>query len=226
MFKMLGLTSILILATSAGATCPGLTSQLTSKLESSDPSVTLCKSGYEIAYNTTHKIPHFVVEPRVSVCTIVRTKQFGAGSAIQSTKQANKSAYRQSDYDIGHLAAASNHSCDKVAYNDTFLYTNAAPQVPNFNRGQWRSLEKYVQVTHPTAVVYTGVVFPKSGDAKLGVRGVAVPTHFWKIIVPESGSPEGYMMENREYQPGDKFTNYRTAIPLIEFAAGVKFTQK
>lgn len=203
------------------AVCPELTGthwELTTPVTNT----TICKSEYEIAYNREFKIPHYVVEPGVSVCTIVRNKQFKADYKIPTTQQANKSAYRQSDYDIGHLAAAANHSCGQVAYNQTFLFTNAAPQVANFNRGQWRSLEKHIQTKFPTSLVYTGVVFPDSTAPRLGVNQIAVPTHFWKILVLDNGTTQGYLMENREYAPGEKYTNFIVDITKIEHLANVK----
>jgi endonuclease G len=215
------LTSLALVSQLAGAACPGITSGRVDMKSTSDLTTTLCKSEFEIAYSTTRKLPLYVVEPEVRSCVIIRNKQFKADSTVSSTQQANKSAYRQSDYDIGHLAAAQNHSCNRESYNETFLFTNAAPQVPNFNRGVWRALEKHVVETYPRAVVFTGVVFPPVGSPTLGKRRIPIPTHFWKIIVSDT-STRAYLFENREYSPIDKYGHFSVSVGEIEKLAHVK----
>ncbi len=54
--------------------------------------------------------------------------------------QALSGDYENSGYDKGHLASffqANSQSCADA----TFTLTNAAPQNPSFNRGQWKKLE-------------------------------------------------------------------------------------
>ena len=52
---------------------------------------------------------------------------------------------RHSGFDRGHLAAAGNHRASLEDCQETFYYSNMAPQVgEGFNRGAWNSLEKMV----------------------------------------------------------------------------------
>lgn len=90
-----------------------------------------------------------------------------------------------------------------------------APQVgAGFNRDAWNNLEKYVRkMTKNYANVYvcTGPLYlpKKEADGKnyvkyqvIGVNQVAVPTHFYKIVVAETGDKnfemEAYVMPNQK----------------------------
>lgn len=90
-----------------------------------------------------------------------------------------------------------------------------APQVGSgFNRDAWNNLEKYVRkLTKQYANVYvcTGPLYlpKKEADGKtyvkyqvIGANSVAVPTHFYKIIVGETSDGryelESYVMPNQK----------------------------
>ncbi|XP_050959645.1 endonuclease domain-containing 1 protein-like [Labeo rohita] len=95
--------------------------------------------------------------------------------------QALNKDYKKSDRDKGHLEPVFQASSQGCA-DATFTLTNAAPQNPSFNRGQWRDLEKEMaanlsnQCKLPnTAYIVTGVV---PGESKINNR-VNVPSHFW-----------------------------------------------
>ncbi|XP_016390078.1 endonuclease domain-containing 1 protein-like [Sinocyclocheilus rhinocerous] len=94
--------------------------------------------------------------------------------------QALDEDYRNSGYDRGHLAPvfqAQSQSCADA----TFTLTNAAPQNPSFNRGQWRILERNITIFLQsecklyTVYIVTGVV---PGTKNISDR-VKVPSHFW-----------------------------------------------
>lgn len=89
-----------------------------------------------------------------------------------------------------------------------------APQVgAGFNRDSWNRLEKHVRkLTQKYKNVYvcTGTLYlpKKEADGKsyvryqvIGSNSVAVPTHFYKVIVGESSDGklelESYVMPNR-----------------------------
>ncbi|KAF4119044.1 endonuclease domain-containing 1 protein-like [Onychostoma macrolepis] len=96
--------------------------------------------------------------------------------------QALNGDYENSLYDRGHLAPvyqAQSQSCAKA----TFTLTNAAPQNPSFNRGQWRALERNIAKelsdqclpNKYSVYIVTGVV---PGNNNINNR-VTVPSHFW-----------------------------------------------
>ncbi len=108
--------------------------------------------------------------------------QFNKDVKKQILCQAVNEDYENSRYDRGHLAPvfqAKSQSCADA----TFTLTNAAPQNPSFNRGQWRVLEGNIakelsdQCLPKKYSVYivTGVV-PGINNI---TNNVTVPSHFW-----------------------------------------------
>lgn len=121
--------------------------------------------------------------------------------------------YKGSGYDRGHMAAAGNHRNHQKDQEETFVLSNMAPQVGvGFNRDSWNRLEKYVRgltKKYDNVWVCTGPLYlPRRGDngrmyvryEVIGKNQVAVPTHFFKVLVAEgSGGSfdlEAYIMPN------------------------------
>ncbi|MFE0377103.1 DNA/RNA non-specific endonuclease [Streptomyces inhibens] len=108
---------------------------------------------------------------------------------LAESRQTGKDVYRDNSLDKGHLvrrldpvwgeAAEANQAND-----DTFHYTNAAPQADVFNQGRelWQGLENYLldnaaRFDRKLAVL-TG---PVLHDSDPPYRGVQVPLRFWKV---------------------------------------------
>lgn len=125
------------------------------------------------------------------------------------------SDYKGSGYDRGHLAAAGNHRSHQIHVDQTFYLTNMAPQVGvGFNRDSWNRLESYVRKLvrkHKNIYVCTGPLYlpRKEADGKtyvkyevIGASSVAVPTHFYKVVVCETSDNqlemESYVMPNQK----------------------------
>ncbi len=108
---------------------------------------------------------------------------------IPQDQQAGADLYRNNSLDRGHLVRRLDpvwgaEETARAANQETFTYTNAAPQVADFNQGKdlWLGLEDYV-LDHADAFdarisVFTGPVF--RDDDPL-YRGVWIPRKFWKI---------------------------------------------
>lgn len=60
--------------------------------------------------------------------------------------QGSNAIYRKQPYDKGHLVPAQTYSSNPNRLRSTFFYTNAVPQRPTFNRGQWFQFEKRIRV--------------------------------------------------------------------------------
>lgn len=102
---------------------------------------------------------------------------------LRGQNQALGSDYDKSGYDRGHLYPVF-HTNSQSCADSTFTLTNAAPQHPSFNRGEWKKMENNLvkllnQNCLPNkAYVVTGVV--PSQPAKFVPSGrVTIPTHFW-----------------------------------------------
>jgi endonuclease G len=110
---------------------------------------------------------------------------------LPSDQQAGPDVYKNNAFDRGHLVRRldpvwGDAATAKTANQDTFVFTNAAPQVDDFNQGKelWVGLEDHVlnhaDLNDAKISVFTGPVFAADD---VPYRGVQIPRKFWKIAV-------------------------------------------
>ncbi|XP_060524645.1 endonuclease G, mitochondrial isoform X2 [Cylas formicarius] len=137
-------------------------------------------------------------------------------------------------------AAAGNHKSHQKHVEQTFFLSNMAPQVgKGFNRDSWNRLEKHVRkLTRVYSNVYccTGPLYlpRRESDGKyyvkyevIGSNHVAVPTHFYKVVVGECPDGklemESYVMPNHMIDNDVPLTSFQVPPDSIEKAAGLLF---
>ncbi|XP_050971965.1 endonuclease domain-containing 1 protein-like [Labeo rohita] len=188
------------------------------------------KVHYATLYNTYKKIPVYSAykfnkriscERKKSWCIEPQLDDAGEGPNMvpepfrQSDNQAVSDDYKDSGYDKGHLAPvflAGSQGCADA----TFTLTNAAPQNPSFNRGQWRILEEKIAkelnerclLKKNTAYIVTGVV-PRRRKIP---RILNVPSHFWTAYCcldhnKECHISRGFIGENKNVTPNNITVN-------------------
>jgi len=103
-----------------------------------------------------------------------------------------------------------------------------APQTPKLNRGQWQQLEaKAREWMSPREELWiiTGPAFDPAVPAKTIGDGVAVPTHFYKVLYDKK--PDGnwtgvaFLLPNNDLVP--RFDTTVCTIDAIELAVGADF---
>ncbi|ATC63880.1 endonuclease [Nibricoccus aquaticus] len=111
---------------------------------------------------------------------------------IPKTAQAGEALYSGNPLDRGHLvrrldpAWGASLPIAKTANDDTFHFTNCAPQHEDFNQNNdtWAGLEDYLLQNadreNLRVTVFTGPVFATSDET---YRGIQLPRQFWKIAV-------------------------------------------
>ncbi|XP_043683557.1 endonuclease G, mitochondrial [Vespula pensylvanica] len=203
-----------------------------------------------LSYDRRNRVAHWVFEhlnkERLQYNENVnRSKcEFTPDTSIHPYFRSDNSDYKGSGYDRGHLAAAGNHKLHQKHVDETFYLSNMAPQVGvGFNRHSWNRLEKYVRKltdVYKDVYVCTGPLYiPKrdNADGKLYVRyeviganHVAVPTHFYKVIVGATHDSnfemEAYIMPNMPIDDNTPLKNFRVPPETIERAAGLLFFDK
>ncbi|KAL7841535.1 hypothetical protein SRHO_G00252260 [Serrasalmus rhombeus] len=168
---------------------------------------------YATLYDTRNKIPvysayefrradldrddRWYVEPQLDGGTMECMGSLNKiPSANRGLRQALNKDYEGSGYDKGHLFPVYHtHTVDTMLATSTL--TNAAPQDPSFNRGQWRRYEEDVatllQQECEGAYVVTGVI---PGNQQIG-DGVRVAQYYWSAFCCSGGSgalrSEGYI---------------------------------
>lgn len=201
---------------------------------------------YVLSYDRRNRVAHWVFEhltkEKIHVKNNVdRSKcEFVIDKSIHPFFRSENSDYKGSGYDRGHLAAAGNHKVCQKHIEETFLLSNMAPQVGRgFNRDSWNRLEKYVRsLTNVYKDVYvcTGPLYlPKlEADGKkyvryevIGNNHVAVPTHFYKVVVGETADHklemESFVMPNTPIDDNAPIKNFQVPPESIERAAGLLF---
>ncbi|MGP4101459.1 DNA/RNA non-specific endonuclease [Nonomuraea sp. KM90] len=111
---------------------------------------------------------------------------------VPEEHQAGEEIYRANPLDRGHLvrrldpAWGPSRGVAKLGNDDTFHFTNCAPQHADFNQNQttWAGLEDYILENADnrdlTVSVFTGPVLADDDDP---YRGVQLPRQFWKVVV-------------------------------------------
>eukprot|EP00884_Botryococcus_braunii_P007375 jgi/Botrbrau1/16639/Bobra.0068s0058.3 len=128
---------------------------------------------------------------------------FYEDEAIEERFRSRLTDFRNSGYDRGHMAPAANHKATQETMQETFSLTNISPQVgAGFNRDYWARFERFVKTLMDTCedvYIVTGPLYlptktntgfqlqhPMLGDPP---RMVAVPTHFFKVVLGERPGP-------------------------------------
>ncbi|XP_065226898.1 endonuclease G, mitochondrial-like [Planococcus citri] len=201
---------------------------------------------FVLSYDQRTRVAHWVFE-HLTKDTIKKNKditrtncKFTEDRSVHEFFRSTNQDYKGSGFDRGHLAAAGNHRISQQHVDETFFLTNIAPQVgPGFNRDTWNDLEKYVRKLariHKNVFVCTGPLFlpKKENDGKvyvkyqvLGQNHVAVPTHFFKIVVMENDNNElemeSYVLPNKEIENGTPLHVFQVPPETIERASGLLF---
>ncbi|PID71076.1 MAG: endonuclease [Flavobacteriales bacterium] len=167
---------------------------------------------YELAreqlVNTTWKRPLFQIDKKVK------------------TGAAHWNNYKNSGYSKGHLLPAADRKFTKADYYSTFLTSNIAPQLPDFNAGVWNRLEQKVRYwagKNRHLYVITGGVL--NGDLKtIGSEEVAVPNYFYKVLL-DNTEPEikaiAFLVPHKESAAA--LYSFTVSIDSIESLTGIDF---
>ena len=157
------------------------------------------------------------------------TERFAADSLAGEEFRSTAADYRGSGFDIGHLAPADTHRLSQSDLDSTFLYSNATPQIPEFNRGLWKSLEAKVREigeTSPAVWVITAPLWlPEKGKLNIeaiGPHAVWVPSHCGKAVLIERKEEielRAWIMPNRDLK-GRKLEEFEVSVDQFETAAG------
>lgn len=141
------------------------------------------------------------------------------------------------------MAAAGNHRIHQTHCDETFFLSNMAPQVgKGFNRDSWNRLESYVRKltkVYPNVYCCTGPLYlPKrENDGKMyvkyeviGSNTVAVPTHFYKVVVGETADGklelESYIMPNSVISDDTPLNVFQVPPETVERSSGLLFFDK
>jgi endonuclease G len=169
-----------------------------------------------VAYRPTREMLHKPKHPR--------DQDFNPDPAIVSGS-AHYHDYKQSGYTKGHLVPAADMSWDLQAMNATFLMSNVAPMLHDFNEGIWLELEHDVRDwawKYDNVIVITGPIF-RDALGQIGENHVLVPRYFYKAVFTiDNRKPEviGFIFDQQNKKPGT-LDQYIVPIDSIEKETGL-----
>lgn len=146
-------------------------------------------------------------------------------------------------FPINLKAPAADAKFSQEAMDETFYLTNMAPQVGSgFNRDYWAHFEDFCRrltTRYPSVRIITGPLYlPRlHSDNKWRVSyevvgnppNIAVPTHFYKIIVAEDGKTGGrvavgaFVLPNAVISNNTRLTEFEVSLEVVERASGLEF---
>jgi endonuclease G len=196
-------------------------------------------------HSATEKIPLWVaeyIEKSQLTGSLARADKFQPDPLLKPGRRAELIDYKGSGYDRGHQAPAGDQTVDARLKAETFYLSNMAPQVPALNQQAWRELETLVRnwiLERGSGYVITGPMFydtnktntQPGGDIAdykaIGPDRVAVPTHFFKIVVAKDANGRwqsiAFVLENRKYTKPYDFAKDIKSITWIEQHTGINF---
>jgi len=203
------------------------------------------------SYDRRLRNPYWVAEHITPASLQIRggdRKQsiFFEDESIPDKFRAKLKDYFRSGYDRGHQVPAADAKWSQQAMNDTFALSNMCPQVgEGFNRDYWAHFEDFCRrltSTYPSVRIVTGPLYlPKrEADGKWRVSyemigsppSVAVPTHFYKVILAEDGSPGGkvalgaFVLPNAVIPNEKSLRDFEVPLEAVERASGLEFASK
>lgn len=220
----------------------GIASELANQENLPATSYIITRTGYSIAYDPRTRNPIYTYEKLSSSSLEGRVTRedckFKEDPRIPEIFRSALKDYQRSGFDRGHLAPAANHKGSYEEMAETFYLSNMCPQCPQFNRGYWAKLEKHVRdlsQSYQTIEVFTGPLYlpQEEADGKryvkyqvIGKNDVAVPTHFYKVLLLESQGKKdsvAYILPNEAIESNVPLEQFKTTVQKVEKAAGIIF---
>lgn len=214
------------------------------------PTELVYREGYVLQHSGRDKIPLWVCEG------LYGGQLAGPGDRDRSKFKADPDLkgphadprdYSRTGYDRGHNAPAADFKRTQKMMDESHYMSNMAPQVgAGFNRTVWGRLEDRVRtwvaggsVERPNVWVITGTLFydPREENPAtatgwvehkaIGRNRVAVPTHFYKIVVGQTPAGQwrcvAFVMENKRYPNNYDLTGSITTVKWIEDRTRINF---
>lgn len=200
------------------------------------------RSDYVLSYDGRTRTVHWVCEhlnaDKINGAATRKKSKFREDPSIPAEFRSTLEDYKSSGFDRGHMAPAGDHKISQKAMDDTFYLSNMSPQVGlGFNRDYWEKLEEKIRTWAETrdVYVYTGPLYApqEADDGKryvtyqvIGENAVAVPTHFFKVVLAESkGKIEvlTFVLPNRKIPKETPLSDFIVSVDDVERMSGLDF---
>jgi endonuclease G len=190
----------------------------------------ICRTAYALSHDNNARVATWVVYTLTAQHAIgcaPRINAFAPDQSLQRGQRAELVDYANSGYDTGHIANNADMSWDPAVARESFILSNMAPQIPNLNRGIWKSLETAVRAwafnSGRSLTIYAGSIYDLNSDRRIGPNQVIVPRAFYKIVINNvSGQSLAFVFPHRN-DLGTDLRSVQTTVADIERYTGVSF---
>lgn len=195
---------------------------------------------FSVAMSRARRMAVFVgvnIDGKNSISIPRAEDRWSLDGRIPMEAQIGEELYSENPLDRGHLVRREDPNWGEdaaTANEDTFHFTNCAPQMAGFNQKTWLSLETYILANtrrwQERATVFSGPIFR---DDDRTYRGVRIPTAFWKVVAFLSDmqlpSATAYMIDQRAELGGleaafGAFKTYQRSVQSIAQATSIDFS--
>jgi len=183
---------------------------------------------FTLSYNEQHEQADWVAYELTREEVAVKRKRCDCFRIDRNitTGSASASDYKYSGYDRGHISPAADNNMSEEANKESFLMSNMSPQLPDFNRKIWKTLESWTRERasiYGSVYIVTGPVF-KDNIGTIGKNQVTIPGYYYKALLRSHTSthysiafliPQHYVYK--------EITSYILTIDSLETITGIDF---
>lgn len=188
----------------------------------------ICRTGYALLHDNWAKIPQWTVytlTPEKALGCAKRSDSFSADQSLPRGERAELSDYARSGYDTGHMVNSADMLWSIRAERESFILSNMSPQLPNVNRGIWKTLETAVRgwtlQTGDTYTIYSGNIYTRPAEKTIGRNEVVVPTALWKVVVSHRTTHAWAFLFPHQAGISSDLAALQTTVETVEAASGV-----
>ncbi len=205
------------------------------------------RQGYVLSYDAKHLQAHWVAE-RLNRLSLEgpgeRKDNFREDPQVDQEHRSRLADYAGSGFDRGHLSPAEDNVASQEQMDESFFLSNMSPQIgKKFNRHYWAYLEDRIRrwakaEAVENLFVITGPIYMHTNEQSvpgkvfltyqvIGPNRVAVPTHFFKVMLAELKTGEvqslALVLPNRGINNSEPLENFLRSIDQVEKLAGLDF---
>ena len=183
---------------------------------------------YSFSYSDQHKQAEWVyykLNASQLNPTVKRKNNFRKDPEI-TKNSSDLNDYKGSGYDRGHLAPAADMKYNSNSMSESFYLSNVSPQLPSFNRGIWKRIEKQIRewsYMYGELIVITGPVLECENFGKIGTNSVTIPKWYYKVVIDPYNYKRNLAILIENTSSSNSVKSYVITIDQLEEFSGIDF---
>tara|TARA_B100000767_G_scaffold206088_1_gene192963 strand:- start:677 stop:1108 length:432 start_codon:yes stop_codon:yes gene_type:complete len=110
--------------------------------------------------------------------------------------------------------------------SESFYLSNVSPQLPSFNRGIWKRIEKQIRewsYMYGELIVITGPVLECENFGKIGTNSVTIPKWYYKVVIDPYNYKRNLAILIENTSSSNSVKSYVITIDQLEEFSGIDF---